>query len=181
MNHYKNYDILVAKCGKTIGLKGELKLILYTDFLDFFTTDTELLCENRILKVEKFNKNKNSIKFKEINDISDAKLLNSNLLYTSRELTRKNCKINNDEYFWFDIIGCNIFDKDVFIGKVIDINRIGNIDYLVVSVDFNLYTNYSKIKVNKFMLPYIDRYIIECNISTKEIKSTGAIGILEES
>lgn len=40
------FDILVAKCGKTIGLKGEIKLIIYSDFLDVFTKGNVFLCKS---------------------------------------------------------------------------------------------------------------------------------------
>ena len=39
------FDILVAKCGKTIGLKGEIKLIIYSDFLEVFTKGNVFLCK----------------------------------------------------------------------------------------------------------------------------------------
>ena len=31
-----DFGILVAKCGKTIGLKGEIRLIVYSDFDEIF-------------------------------------------------------------------------------------------------------------------------------------------------
>lgn len=49
------FDILVAKCGKTIGLKGEIKLIIYSDFLEVFTKGNVFLCKGAESSVDSAN------------------------------------------------------------------------------------------------------------------------------
>ncbi len=171
-----NFDILVAKCGRSVGLKGHLKLVIYTDFIDIFKPKNVFLCNNRLLTIEHFNHHRNIIKFIEINSIDEAKSFTSLELYTTREITSQICKLDNDEFFWFDIIGVNIIDNNIFLGIVDDIERIGNIDYLVINVNNN-----SAFKTKKFLLPYIDRYIISVDLSSKIIYTRDAIGILETS
>lgn len=39
------FNILVAKCGKSIGLKGEIKLIIYSDFSEIFTKGNVFLAK----------------------------------------------------------------------------------------------------------------------------------------
>ena len=41
-----DFDILVAKCGKTIGLKGEIRLIIYSDFSEIFTKGNVFLARD---------------------------------------------------------------------------------------------------------------------------------------
>lgn len=41
-----DFGILVAKCGKTIGLKGEIRLIVYSDFDEIFTKGNVFLCKS---------------------------------------------------------------------------------------------------------------------------------------
>ena len=41
-----DFGILVAKCGKTIGLKGEIRLIVYSDFDEIFTKSNVFLCKS---------------------------------------------------------------------------------------------------------------------------------------
>ncbi len=42
----RDFDILVAKCGKSIGLKGEIRLIVYSDFSEIFTQGNVFLCKS---------------------------------------------------------------------------------------------------------------------------------------
>lgn len=41
-----DFGILVAKCGKTIGLKGEIRLIVYSDFDEIFTKGNVFLARD---------------------------------------------------------------------------------------------------------------------------------------
>lgn len=41
------FNILVAKCGKSIGLKGEIKLIIYSDFSEIFTKGNVFLAKSQ--------------------------------------------------------------------------------------------------------------------------------------
>lgn len=180
VNLDKNYNILVAKCGRTIGLNGELKLIIYTDFIEIFTKDIKLFCNGNILTINKFDYNRMVIKFREINNIDNAKILNSKLLYMNRQDTLKYCNKKSDEYFWFDIIDCEVFDHDVLIGNVIDITRMGSTDYLIVKTNKDLLTKLN-LKVYNFMIPCINRYISNVDVKMKIIKTIDTIGILENS
>ena len=171
-----DFDILVAKCGKSIGLKGHLRLIIYTDFIDIFKPNNIFLCRDSMLTIEYFNHHQNSIKFLEINTIDEAKALTSYELYTTKDITSKMCKLGSDEFFWFDIVGLRIIDNDILLGVVENIERIGNIDYLIIKTNM--------IKFNKpksFMIPYINRYVINVDLYKKIIYTRDAILILETS
>lgn len=175
-----NFDIIVAKCGRSIGLKGEINLIIYTDFLEIFSKGNVFKCGETLLTLESFNKIKGSAKFKEISNIDLAKELNSHLLYSSRELTREHCELKNNEFFWFDIVGLKIFDNDELIGEVGDIQRFGNVDYLAINVESNINKKYN-LKAKSFLIPYIERYIIDTNLALNRILVRDSIPLLEES
>lgn len=176
----RDYSILIAKCGKTIGLNGALKIIIYTDFKEVLKDGVRVYCDGNILTINKFEANKMTIQFKEINSIDSAKPLSSKLLYMSEEETKKYCHTKPNEYLWFEIIGCNVFDNEVLVGNVINITRMGNVDYLIVKADKKLLINLN-IKLDSFMIPYIARYIINTDIKTKIITTIDTIGILENS
>ncbi|RDU57440.1 ribosome maturation factor RimM [Helicobacter sp. MIT 99-5507] len=171
-----DFDILVAKCGKSIGLKGHLKLIIYTDFIDIFKPNNIFLCKNTFLTIEHFNPHQNSIKFLEINTIDEAKALTSYELYTTKDTTLKICKLDSDEFFWFDIVGLNIIDNGILLGIVENIERVGNMDYLIIKTNMDKFS-----KPHSFMIPYIDRYIINVDLDKKIIYTRDAILILETS
>lgn len=176
MSDISDFNILVAKCGKTVGLKGSVKLIIYTDFLEIFKEKNHFRCGDRILTIESFNRFQNSVKFIEISDIDSAKMLNSLMLYTTKEMTSKYCKLNNNEFFWFDIVGLKLYDNELLLGHISDIERIANIDYLVVQTNLDLFK-----KPKNFLVPYISRYIIKTDLENKCIYTKDTLGILEES
>ena len=171
-----DFDILVARCGKSVGLKGYLKLIIYTDFVDIFKLNNVFLCKNKLLTLESFNPHQNSVKFLEINTVDDAKSFTSYELYTTRDITFKMCKLDSDEFFWFDIVGLDIIDNGVLLGVVEDIERIGHIDYLIVRTNMNKFN-----KPKSFMIPYIDRYITNVDLDKKIIYTKDSISILYAS
>ena len=171
-----DFDILVAKCGKSIGLKGHLKLIIYTDFVEVFKPSSVFCANDLLLTLQCFNPHQSSAKFAEINTIEEAQALTSCELYTTREATLKMCKLASDEYFWFDIVGLNLIDSGVLLGIVDGIDRIGSVDYLVIKTNADRF-----MKPKSFMIPYIDRYVLSVDLDKREIYTRDAILILETS
>ena len=56
---------------------------------------------------------------KDGDEVENKKLTNKNL-FTTIERTRKECRVGNGEYFWFDIEGCKVIED----GKVLGIHDI---------------------------------------------------------
>lgn len=172
-----DFDILVAKCGRAIGLKGEVKLIIYTDFIEIFKKGNVFRCGDSMLRLDSFNPHKNSAKFSEINTQDEAKTLNSRNLYSSKNLTKQYCKLKKDEFFWFDIIGLDVYENELLLGCVDSIERISNTDYLVVNVDKNI----GGMKKKSFLIPYISRYIIDVSLESRAIYVKDSFVLLENS
>jgi len=168
--------IHIATIGKTVGLKGELKLNLLTDFASQFKKGKSFNTKFGNLEIEHFHKNRSVIKFVGYDNIDLAKKLTNQKLYTTEEETRNNCNLSKDEFFWFDIIGLNIVDNGIVLGKVTDIERLSTSDYLMIETDKALES-----MPKRFLLPYIDRYILDVNLEKKEIYTQDAIDILENS
>ena len=181
------FDILVAKCGKTIGLKGEIKLIIYSDFLEVFTKGNVFLCkgaESRLdsaffLTLQSFNPHKNSATFAEITSIERAKNLTSMLLFSTKSLTQKQCVLGKNEHFWFEIIGRSVVENSERIGVVSEIERIGSVDYLIIEVDCKVFAKYPHIKAKRFYLPYISRYVLSAENGVVAVQD--ALLVLESS
>lgn len=181
------FDILVAKCGKTIGLKGEIKLIIYSDFLEVFTKGNVFLCKGAeskldsafFLTLQSFNPHKNSATFAEITSIERAKNLTSMLLFSTKSLTQKQCVLSENEHFWFEIIGRSVVENGERIGVVSEIERIGSIDYLIIEVDCAIFAKYPHIKAKRFYLPYISRYVLSAENGVVAVQD--ALLVLESS
>lgn len=194
----RDFDILVAKCGKSIGLKGEIRLIVYSDFDEIWQKGNVFLCKSdsawdsslqeRIadsrdnlgeshessaffLTLKSFNPHKQSAFFDEINSVECAKNLTSMLLYSSEFLTQKYCHLGENEHFWFEIVGMSVVDNGEIMGAVSDIERIGSVDYLLVATNPAILAKYPHIKAKKFYIPYIPRYIVRIEKNANAIQS----------
>ena len=171
--------IYIAKLGKTVGLKGQQKLIIDTDFPEQFKKNSKLTTDkNQELIIETYNKTSNVVKFVGIDSIEDAKKLTNRQLFVSDEDTRDNCKLGDNQFFWFDMIGCEVIENDEIIGKISDIQRMPLSDYLMIETDSKLI---EKGFSNSFLLPYMDTYILNVNIDAKLITTQNARDILEAS
>ena len=171
--------IYVAKLGKAVGLKGQQKLHIDSDFPDQFKKNSILYTDkNQKLIIENYNSSSKTVKFKDIDTIEAAKKLTNRQLFVSFEDTRENCILDKKQFFWFDIIGCIIKEDGEELGKVTDCQRMPLSDYLQIETTSVLKEqNYS----SDFLIPYIDEYIIDVNMETKIINVKNAKDILEAS
>lgn len=171
--------VYVAKIGKSVGLKGDLKLYIESDFPEQFKKDVVFTTDKNLeLKIENYNKKNSTIKFYNYDTIDESKKLINSLLYTSKSESEKNCTLGEDQYFWYDIIGCTIKEGEQILGIVKDIQRFAIDDFLFITTDIKLQ---EKEYPKSFLIPYIDRYIIDVNIDTKTIMSKDALEILKSS
>ncbi len=173
-----NNKIEVAKIGKTVGLKGEVKLHLLTDFPNQFKKGIKFSTDISEVEIEYYHKDRGVVKFKNYSSVEDIQKLINKTLYCNFEETRKNCKLNKDEFFWFDVIHCKVVENGKVLGIIKDIERFGVADYFIILTDEDLL----KQKLpNRFLLPYIDKYILNVDIKNKIVTTKGAMEILENS
>ncbi|WP_321470157.1 ribosome maturation factor RimM [Halarcobacter sp.] len=176
-----NNKIYVAKLGKAVGLKGHLRLFIDSDFPEQFKKNTIFTTNRKLqLKVQEYNSSRELIKFEGYDDVDIAKKLTNQELYVTAEQTKESCKLEKDEYFWFDIIDCKIIEADKTLGIVKDIHRFPLDDYLEIATDKNLV---EELKLPKtFLIPYnVEHYIIDVNIDKKVIETKNCFEILENS
>lgn len=167
----------VARIGKTVGLKGGLKLHLLNDFPEVFSQGVVLETENcGKLEILRFDLQKNLIFFKDYQTLELAKKLTNSLLFMSKEQTREHCQLKKDEFFWFDIKNCKVYEEDLLLGEVSEIERIAQFDYLHVKSDKHLV---DKGLQKNFLIPYVDRYIKSVDIEKKSINVSGGLELLE--
>jgi 16S rRNA processing protein RimM len=170
--------IIVAYVGKTIGLKGQLKLRPQTDFLDQFKEGVKLEAGDLTLEIESFDKARLLIKFVGYNTIDEARRLSTTPLSATIAQSRESCELEDNEYFWFDVIGSIVIENDETLGAVDDIERFPGGDYLSVITDEALIAQQFP---KTFLIPYNDRYIVSFDAKTKTITTKGSKDILEAS
>ncbi len=127
--------IEIGKIVNTRGVKGELKIVPLTEKPTRFSDLKNLLIQdkNEILEKEieyvKYYKNDVYIKLKEINDLDAAMKLKEKMVLIDRENA---IKLPRGSYFVFDLIGCEIFEKDDKIGELVNIISTGSNDVYIV-------------------------------------------------
>jgi 16S rRNA processing protein RimM len=169
--------IPIAKIGKTYGVKGWLKIHFLTDFPEQFKVGKIFKTDKETLTIENINHKNNTIKFKRFNNPEEAKKLTNRTIYSDIESSHRDIKLKKDEYFWFDIIGCKVYEKNKLLGIIEDINRINDINYIVVKVDKSMQKNG---KPKRFLFDF-KRHIIEVDIKNKKLIVENTIPILEAS
>ena len=173
-------DIFVAKLGKAVGLQGHLRLFMDTDFPEQFKKGAVFKTNRKLeLKVAEYNSSRELIKFENFDDLETAKKLTNQELYSTFEQTKENCKLKKNEFFWFDLISCSVYENDLLLGKVKEIQRYPLNDYLEIITNEEL-VNRGLPKV--FLIPHIfDKYILNVNINDKKIEVKDSLIILENS
>ena len=148
-----NSNVYVAKLGKAVGLQGHLRLFIDSDFPEQFKKGAVFTTNRNLqLKVLEYNSSRELVKFENYEDVDTAKKLTNQELYSTIEQTKENCKLGKNEFFWFDLISCEVFENDLKLGKVKEIQRYPLNDYLEITTDIELVNKgYPKV----FLIPHM--------------------------
>ncbi|PWE21299.1 ribosome maturation factor RimM [Aliarcobacter skirrowii] len=175
-----NNKVYVAKLGKAVGLKGHLRLFIDSDFPEQFKKGSNFLTnKNFQLTISEYLKDRDLVSFEGFSDIESAKKLTNTELYTTIEQTKEFCKLKDNEFFWFDLISCEVYEDNLKLGVVSDVHRFPLNDYLEVKTDSQLV---EKGLPKIFLIPHIfETFIQRVDIENKKIFAVNAFDILENS
>ena len=120
-----------GKLNNTHGIKGELKMQLWCDDINFLKQFKTLYFDDKgeksvdVLSV-RAQKNLAIIKLKGIDTIEQAEQIKGKILYCNRD----DAEIDENSNYIADLIGCDILDIDTNIeyGKVLDVLNYGSCD-----------------------------------------------------
>lgn len=128
----------VGKLNNTHGIKGELKLQLWCDGIEYLKQfKTLYLDDNGVNALEiagiRAQKDIAIIKFKDIDTIEKAQLIKGKIVYGNRS----DAKIEQGANYIADLIGCNVFDDDTNenYGAVKDVLNYGSCDIYEIESD----------------------------------------------
>ncbi|MGN1183569.1 MAG: ribosome maturation factor RimM [Faecalibacillus sp.] len=162
------------KIGKILGthaLKGELKIRSNSDFNEQrFVVGHKLLFENQkeefIIKTVRFHKGLYLVSFEGLQDINLVEKYVGLNVYGYKD----DIELEDDEYFYGDLIGCQVIQNDIVIGDVVSIFDNGAQDVLIVQG-----------KERKVSIPYVDAFIDDVDIKNKKIIVHLIKGFLDEN
>lgn len=119
----------VGKIINTHGLRGEVKVVAWTDVPEDFENIKKVFTENGAETVEltvkyiKYQKNNLIVKFKEIDTIEQAEVFKNNILSAKKDDLPP---LPQGVYYVADLIGCTVFDADgTEVGVVKDVFTAG--------------------------------------------------------
>ena len=174
-----NQKIHIATVGKCVGLFGALKLHLHTDFAEQFCEGASFQTDGKdALTILSYKPEKSLVQFVNYPDRNSATALVNKKLYSTIDESIENCALKEGEYFWFDMEDADVYEGDLYLGKVIEIQRIANTDYLHVQTDVTLV---EKELSKRFLIPYIPQYIDHFDKEANKVYTTDAYGLLEAS
>ena len=171
-------DALIAQIGRTIGLWGDLKFHLHTDFPEQFKINKSYHTSRGELTISDINFTRGIVRFVGHESIDSAKKLTNTKIFASQDQTKENCDLKEGQYFWFDLLECEVFEDETLMGTISDIQRIGDTDYFYINTSEHLIEEgFSK----TFLIPYIPQYVLRVEIDTKKMYVKDAKDILEAS
>ncbi|WP_292656171.1 ribosome maturation factor RimM [Nitratifractor sp.] len=174
----KKERFLIAQVGRTVGLGGDLKFHLHTDFPQQFRPGVTLQSSRGPLTVAAYNPKRGLIRFAGYESPEAAKALTNAKIYSDEARTRELCPLKEGEHYWFEIIGAEVREGDEVLGKVREIQRMLEVDYLLIATDEALREAGLP---ETFLLPYIPRYILSFDPEMKVLQTRDAREILEAS
>ncbi len=181
MSKRQNNDRLlhIATLGRTVGLHGDMKLNLHTDFPEqFIPGETFFTKERTPIVFDAVNLDRELVRLQGIDTPEAAKRYTNTMIYTTYGRTREVCHLEFGQYFWFDIVGAVAKEEGARLGKVLEIERIGAVDYMQIKTDDAFV---KKGLPKQFLVPYQPPFIVNVNTDEGVIDLTGALGILEAS
>ena len=134
---YDNH-IIVGKILTTHGIKGWLTIGSFTSNPeDIFKYNLKVVIDNKFkqLAVTEYNlmPKKIIMKLEDIDSIESCKEYMNLDLYT---LTDELPEVESNEYYWHDLIGCNVFNENnILLGVADSLFTSGDTDILVVKND----------------------------------------------
>ncbi|MBN2816962.1 MAG: 16S rRNA processing protein RimM [Campylobacterales bacterium] len=178
-NQTKEPLLHIATIGKTVGIKGDMKFHVKTDFPEQFVSGASFLINRKDrLTLSQVDLDRMLVKVNGINNPEDAKKFTNAKLFATREETRKNCHLSDGEYFWFDLEDCEVYENGKLLGVVREVERIAVTNYLNIVTDKSLV---EKGFAKAFLVPFIEPFKVDVDIESKRITLSGAMDILEAS
>jgi len=175
--------IFIGKITKTIGVKGAVKIILLTDFPERFLKLKEVQLFDEKSNNLLINENTNDTNF----GIFDVQLYNSfvrisikgfdsiekvssllNTLICIDE--KKRVKLPKGVYYYYEMIGCEVFDSDRLLGTVTKIDNYGCSDILFVN----------SVKGKELMVPLLKEFITKIDVKNKKIDVKLIEGLIDD-
>ena len=148
----------IGKIVNTFGIKGEVKVVPYTDDIEQFKKIKKVYINNEAKEIEssKYHKNTIILKIKGVDSMNDAENLRNCVI----SVERADKKLPENTYYITDLIGLEVYsDENNLLGIVKDIYNTGANDIYSVETP----------EGKEILLPAIKDVIKQIDIENKKI------------
>lgn len=153
----------VGKIVNTHGLKGEVKIVTWTDSPDVFEEIEYVYAKMKKEEIRldlvgiKYQKNNIIAKFKQITTIEEAQGFKNCVLLAERQMLGE---LPEGVYYIADLIGCEVFDvNNRHLGKISDVFNTGANDIYAVSAP----------QKKDLLIPVLKETVINVDILNKKV------------
>ena len=158
MGNARNKLVVIGKAVKPFGVKGEIKIHVYTESFDVFERSAVLFFDNAPLKVLKTRVHGGAIlaSLEGVDTPERARELVGALVRTEEDNPPPK---EEDEYYWTELIGMNVSTTDGrSLGEITRITPTGAHDVLHVEGPFG-----------EVLLPFIDEVVVSVDTQNNEM------------
>ena len=147
----------VGQIVNTHGIKGEVKVMAFTDDVNNFKRYGKVLIDNKWVEIQgvKFQKDRVILKLEGIDSMNDAEMYKQKYLQVLRD---QEPELPEDTYYVVDLVGCTVYDtngKDF--GKISDVLQTPNNDVYWIE------------KPKQLLIPVLRDIVLDVNIDEKKV------------
>lgn len=164
--------LTVGIISNTHGVRGELKVIPTTsdisrfDYLKIVWVEKDGRLTEYFVDNVRYHKNFVLIKLHGIDTMDEANEFKNCYLKVDRKNARP---LDENEFFIVDLLDCDVYEENVFLGKVTDVLQTGSNDVYVVNGD----------KYGEILIPALEDVVTEVDIKNKKIRVVLPEGLIE--
>ncbi len=174
--------LIIGVITNTHGVKGEIKVVPQTNDINRFdllndvfigSEEEDNVISEYTVQAVRYQQKFVLLKLKGINNMNEALELKGKFIKVRK---KDAIKLDSDEFFICDLIGCKVFENGQFLGTVIDVIQTGSNDVYVVKNE----SSHLKIKNNMdILIPALKDVIKRVCINEKVIEVVLPEGLID--
>ena len=151
-----------------------MKLHILSDFPEQFRVGVTYHSRAGNLTIEAMD-HQGNVRFAGYNSKEESARLTNLILSSTEEESQALCHLDEDEFFWHDIIGLDIYESGRLIGSVKEIERYPTEDHLLILTDASVIEEFG---IKRLLLPYNERTVLKVDLKVGCLEVSGALEIL---
>lgn len=159
------------------GLNGHLKVLVISDIRERFNAGRSVFIKTktdiREFKILNFIEQKGKTGLLELEGIHDRdavqSLKGSEICIDKAEAERTRSDLEEDSFYYYDVIGCSVYYNDAPFGTVTDILEAGSGEILIISNEAG----------RQFMVPFVESMVDTTNIRDGRLDIHPVEGLFE--